>query len=287
MIHTQPKIKNQWKLGTAIVLTTLLLSLVLTLIRPFEYSTEVKLLIIHKPTGSYDPYLSVKAAERIGEMLGKIIYTSSFTQKVEESGYEFRDGFFDLDPARLRQKWKRAVDVTIVPQTGVMEITTFSAEKELSADLARAISDVLVTRGHEYHGAGESVVVKVIDSPVTSQHPTRPNVWLNSLAGVVLGVIIYLILLFLRMNGGAYSYNGGAYQDTDFSERTVHKIFTPNTHPGYQQNGAEERSFAVGNTGTHRESMSSDTQRSTVQSADSVYAEHSRSSQGSALIDFD
>ncbi len=231
-MQIQPKI--HWKRAIAITLFALILSLLLALIQPFEYRTDVKVLIIQKNSGNFDPYLSVKSAERIGQSLAEVVYTSSFIQKVRASEYVFPEGFFETDPHKLRKQWKNLIHVEVIAQTGVLNISAYNVDTDISHDLASAVADVLVTQGAEYHGAGDAVVIKIIDSAITTVRPVRPNIPLYLGIGLASGIFVVMLLHFFAVqeyyqstqeeDGVLFVDEAVAQEDvsTEVSEPTIH-----------------------------------------------------------------
>lgn len=169
----------------------------LSLVQPFEYRTDVRLLIIQKQSSGYDPYLSMKAADRIAQAFAEVILTSSFIQRVKESDFSIPEEFFAMDEIRAKQQWKHHVKVKTRPSSGLLEIQAYHKERDLSLKLASAIADVIVNQGSEYHGGGEDIVIKVVDAPVATKKPARPDIFFNVAVGAVVGILLSAIFLFL------------------------------------------------------------------------------------------
>ncbi|GEM_PF-533971 len=190
------KLRFHWRFCAILTLSIILGSLILSLFQPFQYRTDGKVLIIQKQTSGFDPYLAIKATERLAEELSQIIFTSSFITRVSESGYRFPPSFFPSDPIGLKKQWKKWVTVNNIPAAGILKIQTYHEDRELSLMLAKAIADVLVTQGDEYHGGGEEIVMKVVDDPVASARPVRPNIVLNVGSSLAVGILLSTILVF-------------------------------------------------------------------------------------------
>jgi len=186
------------KRAIIMVLLGAIVSLMISLFQPFEYRTEVKVLIIRRSDANFDPYLAVKSAERIGESLREIMFTSSFIQKVQNSGALFPDGYFPTDARQLKKQWKRALDVKVIPETNVMEIAVFDEDAAVSRVLAEAVSTVLVEQGSEYHGASDQILMKIVDAPLSSHRPVRPNIFLYGILGSLSGLGIFVLFLVFQ-----------------------------------------------------------------------------------------
>ena len=62
--------------------------------------------------------------------------------------------------------------------------------------LAGAAVDTLASRGWEY--VGGDVTIKVVNAPVATRFPVRPNLPLNGALGFVVGVLLMVLALLRR-----------------------------------------------------------------------------------------
>jgi hypothetical protein len=119
--------------------------------------------------------------------LGQIIYTTSFYDKVIQSKYLPAAVSFPSDEQQRRSEWKRRIDTRVMPDIGQMKISVYDRSRDNATDLANALAMVLSEQGTEYLGGSDGVTLKVVDYPLTSKRPDRPNIPLNVVAGFLLG----------------------------------------------------------------------------------------------------
>src|SRR6056297_1475379 len=81
-------IKREWRKVLVVTMVVLLLGLVITLVRPFEYRAESSVYVVQKSSFSIDAYSASKSEERIASKLGQILYSSSFFEEILTSGYD-------------------------------------------------------------------------------------------------------------------------------------------------------------------------------------------------------
>ncbi|MCF6276305.1 MAG: hypothetical protein L3J07_00495 [Candidatus Magasanikbacteria bacterium] len=176
-------------IGTAIVLTISLL------VSPLEYRADAQVLIISQSRLGVDPYTVVKSAERIGENLIQIMKTEDFLNKVIEQDIEvFNElNLQELDTREKRKLWNKSTSASVVYGTGVLNVSAFHQNSEIAEKLSKAVVDTLVFKGWEY--VGGDVVIKVINNPVATKFPVRPNLPLNAFAGFVFGTIFMGLIL--------------------------------------------------------------------------------------------
>ncbi|HCC23620.1 TPA: hypothetical protein DF272_05620 [Candidatus Falkowbacteria bacterium] len=189
-------LKSRWPSILVITLLFLLVSLVVTLVQPFQYESQVKILVIQKSAGTLDAYSASKSAERIGNNLSQVIYSSSFYTKVMNSGFDINQDYFSADEGKRRDFWTRIVDADVPSGTTILEISTFHRDRNQATVLAQAIAYVLIRESDEYIGISD-VELKVVDAPLTSEYPVKPNFVLNVLFGVLLGLLVSIIYVLI------------------------------------------------------------------------------------------
>ncbi len=174
-----------------ITLAFVVVSLILTLIQPFRYESQVKVLVIQKSAVTLDAYSASKSAERIGRNLSQIVYSSSFFNKVFNSGFGIDKSYFVADETKRRDQWQKLVSVDVPSNTTILDISVFHPKREQATMFAQAISYVLVAESADYIGISD-VELKVVDGPVTSKYPVRPNIFLNLGLGFLVGILFSL-----------------------------------------------------------------------------------------------
>jgi capsular polysaccharide biosynthesis protein len=188
--------KRRWAFITTVTLLVVLLSLVFTLLQPFRYESSVKILIIQKSTLGFDAYSASKSAERIGQNLSQVIYSSSFLSKVLNAGYEIDKSYFPADEEKKRDEWSRLVAADVGAGTTILNIAVYHPNREQATIIATAITSVLQQNAGEYIGYPD-VELKIVDEPLTSNYPVKPNVILNLVLGFVAGFFLAISILLV------------------------------------------------------------------------------------------
>lgn len=189
-------LKTNWEIVALIMGLAILLALVISLVQPFQYAASTKLLIIQKQEINTDAYTATKSAERIGQNLANIIFTSSFYNDVIDSNASI-ESRFSQDSTERRKEWEKNIEVNVAPETGLLEITVYDTDKNFASQLVRSIAYVLVTKGAEYHGGGTNVEIKVVDDVFLSKYPKRPNIILNGSLALIIGFLFGSALVVL------------------------------------------------------------------------------------------
>jgi len=177
-----------WKRIVLFGLLAAIFGVGLSFVFPLRYSSTMRLLIIQKQLSQSDPYTAMKASERLSENLGQIIYTTSFFEKVLASEFNIDRTIFKADETKKRKQWSQMIATQVMSGSGMLVVTVYHTDPDQASQIARAISFVLTTEGWQYVGGGD-LQVKLVDQPLQSKYPVKPNIPANAFAGFVLGLI--------------------------------------------------------------------------------------------------
>ncbi len=203
-------LERHWKTVAVSAVLVMVAAAALSFVRPLEYSSTMRLLIIQKAGVNLDPYTAIRSAERIADNLSQVIYTSVFYDKVTAAGFDIDRSYFDPVESRRRQQWSRMVTTQVTHETGFLQISVYHKDKEQASEIARAVAFVLTTEGNQFIG-GRDLEIRLVDTPLQSRFPVRPNVPLNAFLGAVIGVILsslYLVVGEARRHRHRVNFSG-------------------------------------------------------------------------------
>ncbi|MBU1896036.1 hypothetical protein KJ641_04170 [Patescibacteria group bacterium] len=181
---------KRWKILVLVGILVAILSSAVSLLFPIEYRADTEVLIISRQQYGVDPYTVAKSAERIAESLSQAIKTDDFYQRVLESSDQSIDTsrFTNVEERIKRKRWQKAVEAKAVFGTSLMTISAYHKDPNQAAILAKAVSDTIVLHGSSY--VGTLINIKVVNTPVVSRWPARPNILLNAFLGFLIGILI-------------------------------------------------------------------------------------------------
>lgn len=165
----------------------LLLGVLLSFIPRLEYSSTTRLLITQQ-LGAVDAYTASRSAERVAEDLANAAYTSSFYDQIFEENPEIDRSYFPQGEARFRSRWEDAISTSVSRGTGLLTIRAFHEDAEQAEEIATAVAELLSQQGWTYTSGG-NITVQVVDDPLNSRFPVRPNILLNAFSGFILGLL--------------------------------------------------------------------------------------------------
>lgn len=202
------------------------LSLVLSLVQPFLYSSQVRLLVIPWG-GGMDAYSALKSAEKIGENISQIIYTTSFFDKVLKARSDIQY-IWSEDEIKRRKQWKKMIKTEVIYGTGMIDITVYHKDKGQATAIAGAIADVLMTEGKNYFGM-PGLEIKMVSTPLASRYPVKPNLILNVLMGLILGLLAGIAFTILTYHP-TLRPPSSAYREWPHVDRVGGKIVSMHNH---------------------------------------------------------
>ena len=189
-------LKKYWHLFLLLVILVTASSFGISAIQKSEYKSEVKLLVIQNQGQRLDAYTAARSAQTIGEVISKMVYTSSFFDRVLTSKFEIEDDF-GSDPEDRKEKWEDRVRVRLSDETGSIQLSVYHEDRKQAEQIAFGIAHAMINYGEHYHGGGSQIEIKMVDLPITSDKTVRPNILLNTVAGFGLGILLSLVIVVL------------------------------------------------------------------------------------------
>ncbi len=188
---------NFWHTIVLMAAIGLLLGVILSFLRPLEYSSTERLLIIQQ-LGAVDAYTASRSAERVAEDITNVIYTTTFFEKVMAASSQIDQDYFPSDDQKKRKKWGETVQASVARGTGLLTIVVYHEDVAQAELIARALGAVIVTEGWQYTSGG-SISIQLVDEPLSSNWPVRPNIPLNAFAGAILGGLAGVGFVLLKV----------------------------------------------------------------------------------------
>ncbi|MFZ2189864.1 MAG: Wzz/FepE/Etk N-terminal domain-containing protein [Candidatus Magasanikiibacteriota bacterium] len=191
-------LKNSWKLIIFVGIIFAVLTLFASLLFPLEYRADAQVMIISKSRYGVDPYTVAKSGERIASNLSEVIGTQDFFDKVmSQSGYGLDNSKFqNVSEKTKRKRWEKTAKTSVVYGTSMLNISAFHEDPEQAKQYAGAVAGALVSQSSDY--VGGDVYFKVVNYPIVTSLPVRPNIAVNMLVSLVFGWILSALALIKR-----------------------------------------------------------------------------------------
>lgn len=189
---------HQWHTIVLFGLLGLFLALIVSFIQPLKYSSTIRLLILQDIGSSVDAYTASRSEERIAENLSTIVYTSTFFDQVISSGFQIEVNHFPKDDRQKRKVWSQTIDASVSHGSGLLTISAYHQDRAQAEQLVRAVAFVLTDRVREFTSS-PNVQVKLVDAPLNSRWPVKPNILANIGSGFFLGGLVGVMYVLLEI----------------------------------------------------------------------------------------
>lgn len=237
------EIKKRRAIVVSIVLTTIVVVGIVTFIQPLKYSVKSRLLISQNLTGS-DPYTVSKSNQYLSNLFSQVVYSSSFFNLVDNAGFNIDNSYFGDDYKKQMRIWKKTVEARSIGDTGILEIYIYHPNTYQAQQISLAVNQVLISQSSNYQKGGDQVFISVIDQPLTSSYPVKPNIILNGIFALLLGLGTAVLYVYL------FSNNNKATKSVEKKEKD-HEIsirnHAPRNLPSIEENDDNENDYQASN----------------------------------------
>lgn len=191
MSHISKMLSRQWKVLLVAGLLVSLLMVGIGLISPLEYRADAELLILTRQQSGTDPLTVARAQEQIAGQLAENVEKDLFYNQVIADNTlpsEVVERFTSIEDDRKRRKaWNKAVEARANVGTSLLTLTAYDTNAEHAEQLASQMAQTLIQNGTEY--VGTLVVGRVVNEPIATDWPVRPNIFLHALFGFIIGIM--------------------------------------------------------------------------------------------------
>ncbi|MFA5644641.1 MAG: hypothetical protein WC928_03920 [Patescibacteria group bacterium] len=181
----------------SIVLIFVLIGLLAILTQDFKYGVKSKILVIQEGAGRVDPFSVSRSVEYLSDLFTKVVYSNTFFEAVMSSDFNIDKSYFGDTSAKKIKNWKKTVATKSVEDSGIINIDVYHPDSYQAVQIALAVNHILISQHQNYHGLGTSVKISVIDQPVASTYPVKPNIVFSLLIVIAGGLFFGLVYIYL------------------------------------------------------------------------------------------
>jgi capsular polysaccharide biosynthesis protein len=189
--------RQTWLVYVLAVIFGMSTVVLLATLRTPEYSAEVDLLVLQQYTIN-DAFTANKSAVAVRDTLADIIHTTSFYAQVQSSQDVDLTALDALPEDDRREEWEEVVETRSSGSSATITIVGYDQDPGQAVAIASSVAQTLVQFGREYHSSPDTISLRVVDDPIVSSYPTRPNLLTNGIAAAVFGAMLGALILFLR-----------------------------------------------------------------------------------------
>jgi uncharacterized protein involved in exopolysaccharide biosynthesis len=181
------------------ILFFLAIGAVLVFRSPLDYRAGARILITENYGANtpLDPYVVAQSNVYLSGLLTQVVGSDAFYEQVIGSGFSFDKTYFSGDLKTQLARWRHAVEAFAAGDSGIIEIRTYHPDKFQAEQLAQAVVFNLKENHAQFHSSGEKVSLKVIDPPLVSDYPVRPDLFLTFGSALLFGFAFGLFYIYL------------------------------------------------------------------------------------------
>lgn len=161
---------------------------------PIKYEADASILIVQKNAVGLDAYKEVKSAEFVGKIISEVMLSNSFMEGVVAKNEKAKQIIYKESNFEDRlDKWQDSLSINQVSNTGALNLSFYSDNKESSYQILSTIIDVLKNDGEKYHG-NTDIGIKVINNPYYLNDPASLGFIASFLGGFIFGIALILVM---------------------------------------------------------------------------------------------
>lgn len=184
---------KKWRQGykriTAYSLVFLVLGLALSLLQPQLYRSRSRLLV---SMYGNDYYAIDKGNQYFASLLPKVAGSQSFFSDLfsaNQQAYGLDASYFGSGSREQMRAWQKTAELRMDAQ-GILTIDIFHRNPDQARQISLALSNYLISEGSYFQELHEKADIKIIDQPLVSRYPVKPDLVGNGLTSLILGTLI-------------------------------------------------------------------------------------------------
>jgi len=167
-----------------------------SLLFPLRYESKSRLLISQE-TVETDAYALSRSNEYLGNLFAEVTNSSSFYELAMETPYNIDKNYFSGNYAKQIKQWRNTVKTKTIADSGIVEIRVYHTSPYQAQQISLAVNEVLMNNNSSYQGNGDKIKVNVIDQPLISNYPVKPNLLQNTLLAFMFSSIFSLFYIYI------------------------------------------------------------------------------------------
>ena len=162
---------------------------------PLKYRADAQVYILSQARFGVDPYTVIKSGERIAENLVQIMKTEDFYEKTKtETSYAVDWRYFEnREPREKKKLWENTIAPSVGYGTSILTVSAYHTDPNQAIAIAGATSNALVSKTTEY--VGGDVSIRLVNRPIVTPFPVKPNILFNALAGALIGILFTTLVV--------------------------------------------------------------------------------------------
>ncbi len=181
----------------SLFLLFLVIGLIIVLLQDFKYGTKSKILVIQEGAERIDPFSVSRSVEYLSDLFTKVVYSNSFFDSVMASDFNIDKNYFGQSFDKKMKTWRQTVSAKRLEDSGIISISVYHQDSYQAGQIALAVNHVLINDHQRYHGLGSLVKISVIDQPIISPYPVKPNLIYSIIIIIAISLFFGLTYIYV------------------------------------------------------------------------------------------
>lgn len=183
------KLRQGYKRIIAYSLVLLVIGLTVSLLQPQLYRSRSKLLVTMYGN---DYYAIDKGNQYFASLLPKIASSQSFFNDLFSGSadtYGLDRAYFGSTYREEMRAWERTMSISMDAQ-GILTVDIYHSNPEQAKQISMALDNYLIAKESYFQQLADKADIKIIDQPIVSRYPVKPDLAGNAVAAMILGALI-------------------------------------------------------------------------------------------------
>lgn len=173
-----------------IIALTTIVGLYINFLLPKRFEAKTKILLVQTDASNIDTYTAIRGAEQAANTLKHVVNSPAILTHILDQNPEIDADYFKKNAQKRAKQWGKLTKTKLVPNTGILTISTYHPDPKQAQGLAKGLISVLKKNNQAYFGQGNRLQLTVLEEPSVGTNYARPNALVNTFLGFLIGLSI-------------------------------------------------------------------------------------------------
>lgn len=173
-----------------IIALTTIIGLYINFLLPKRFEAKSKILLVQENASNIDTFTAIRGAEQAANTLKHIVNSPAVLGRILNENPEIKEEYFKENAQKRAKQWKKLTKTTLVPNTGILTISTYHPDPKQAQGLAEGLISTLKKNNQAYFGQKNNLQLTVLEKPSVGTNYAQPNALVNTFLGFLVGLAI-------------------------------------------------------------------------------------------------
>lgn len=179
-----------------IIALTTIVGLYINFLLPKRFESKSRILLVQENASNIDTFTAIRGAEQAANTLKHIVNSPTVLTRILNQNPEIEENYFKTNPQKRAKQWQKHTKTKLVPNTGILTISTYHPDPKQAQTLAQGLISVLKKNNEAYFGRKNNLQLTVLEEPSVGSSYAQPNALVNTFLGFLIGIGISSGLIY-------------------------------------------------------------------------------------------